>query len=113
MFRIRPPATTDDINIHLGAIIFNSDRNYLFTVPRVFEYKRPMAQLASLSHWIIIHVPARADEWLVMETQSTRSYAGRATILGKIWRLSDGEMIATVGQEGIAKPTSKMELPKL
>ena len=42
-----------------------------------------------------------------METDTPKTYGGRGMITGRIWTAADGQLIATVGQEGIVKPEPK------
>ena len=42
-----------------------------------------------------------------METDTPKTFGGRGIISGHIWTVADGQLVATVGQEGIAKPDLK------
>ena len=47
--------------------------------------------LASLDHSMWFHAPFRADEWLLYDTESTRTGSNRALCSGRIYR-EDGTL---------------------
>jgi len=63
-------------------------------------------QPASLDHTIWFHRPFRADEWLLFAQSSPNAGAARGLAFGHIYK-RDGELVATVAQEGLIRPVSK------
>ena len=61
--------------------------------------------MASLDHTLWFHVPARADQWLLFYQESPRAAAARGFVRGSIFT-RDGEMVASVAQECLLRPTS-------
>ena len=44
----------------------------------------------------------------LLETDTPKTFGGRGMVTGRIWTVRDGQLIATVGQEGIVKPEPKL-----
>jgi len=63
-------------------------------------------QPASLDHTIWFHRPFRADEWLLFAQKSPNAGAARGLAFGHIYK-RDGELVATVAQEGLIRPMNK------
>jgi acyl-CoA thioesterase II len=62
---------------------------------------------ASLDHAMWFHRPFRADEWLLYDTESPTSQAGRGLAHGRIFT-RDGRLAVSVVQEGLMRvPRSK------
>jgi acyl-CoA thioesterase-2 len=92
----------DDPAVHAAALTFVSDLTLL---------SAGFARLgggwqdfigASLDHAVWFHRPARADEWVLYETDSPAAASGRALCFGQIWS-ADGTHVATVAQEGLIR----------
>ncbi|KAJ5577414.1 Acyl-CoA thioesterase [Penicillium hispanicum] len=67
------------------------------------EHKE-VGMMVSLDHSIYFHNPRafRADEWLLIETESPWAGEGRGLATQKIWS-QDGVLIATCTQEGVVR----------
>jgi acyl-CoA thioesterase-2 len=94
----------DDPLLHACAITFVSDMNM------VGAARRPGADLsrgfmgASLDHAVWFHVPARADEWLLFDSESLRNAGARGLAHARIHDRR-GALVATVVQEALLRPT--------
>jgi acyl-CoA thioesterase-2 len=58
----------------------------------------PPIYTATLSHSLWLHVPAQADDWLLMVQQSPRAANGRGLCFTRLYD-QDGLLVATVAQE--------------
>ena len=63
-------------------------------------------QLASLDHALWFHRPFRADEWLLYAQDSPSSHGARGFCRGNVFT-RDGQLIASVCQEGLMRELSK------
>ena len=63
--------------------------------------------MASLDHVIWFHAPARADQWLLYDQDSPWSGGARGFNRGSIYS-QEGKLVASVAQEGLIRPTSKV-----
>lgn len=96
----------DDRTLHACVLTYASDMTLLDTTVRphglVWAPDRKL-MMASLDHCMWFHRPFRMDEWLLY-AQSTPSSAGaRGLALGNIFT-RDGQLIASVAQEGLIRP---------
>ena len=115
-----------DPNLHACAHLYASDRNSLFIVANHLDIAdkfqgRFHAQMASLSHTVVFHVPA-ADlmmnedngdrRWFCKEDWTTRAAGGRGIHNSRLVGPS-GIHVASTWQEGMVrvgkKPTTKSE----
>ena len=94
----------DDPAIHRAVIAYASDYTLLGTsvLPHGLSWMKGELISASLDHAIWFHAPARADEWLLYETDSPWSGGGRGYNRGRIFT-RDGTLIASVSQEGMIR----------
>ncbi|KAJ5126645.1 hypothetical protein N7448_007424 [Penicillium atrosanguineum] len=68
------------------------------------EDHKEVGMMVSLDHSIYFHNPRafRADEWMLMESESPWAGEGRGLAIQKIWS-KDGLLIATCTQEGVVR----------
>lgn len=94
----------DDPNIHRAAILYASDYTLLEPVLRAHGYfwAKPGLKVASLDHAFWWHRDARADEWLLYVQESPSAQGSRGLGTGSIYT-RDGELVATVAQEGMIR----------
>lgn len=102
-FRLVAPLP-DDPAIHRAVIAYASDYTLLGTavLPHGLSWMRGELVSASLDHAIWFHAHARADEWLLYETDSPWSGSGRGYNRGRIFT-RDGVLVASVAQEGMIR----------
>ncbi|MEL7683314.1 acyl-CoA thioesterase II [Citromicrobium bathyomarinum] len=102
-FRLVAPLP-DDPAIHRAVIAYASDYTLLGTavLPHGLSWMRGELISASLDHAIWFHAHARADEWLLYETDSPWSGSGRGYNRGRIFT-RDGMLVASVAQEGMIR----------
>lgn len=58
--------------------------------------------VTSLDHAVWFHRPVRVDGWLLYDRRSAWAGGGRALCRGRFWT-ADGELVATVAQEGLVR----------
>jgi acyl-CoA thioesterase-2 len=97
-------ALPDDPALHRAVIAYASDYTLLGTavLPHGLSWMRGELISASLDHAIWFHAPARADEWLLYETDSPWSGSGRGYNRGRIFT-RDGVLVASTAQEGMIR----------
>jgi acyl-CoA thioesterase-2 len=93
---------TDDAVVHAAGLTFVSDLMLLSAGFARLGGGWPDFLGASLDHAVWFHRPARADDWLLYETDSPAASAGRALCFGQVWA-ADGTHVATVAQEGLIR----------
>jgi len=64
--------------------------------------------MASLDHALWFHRPLRADQWLLYAQDSPAAAGARGFARGSIFT-RDGQLVASVAQEGLMRPTGKPE----
>jgi acyl-CoA thioesterase-2 len=64
--------------------------------------------MASLDHAIWFHRDVRADDWLLYAQESPVAAGARGFARGTIFTRS-GELVASVAQEGLMRPTGRPE----
>lgn len=106
-FRTAAPLP-DDPAMHRAVITYASDYTLLGTsaLPHGLSWMRGELVGASLDHAIWFHREARADEWLLYATDAPWSGGGRGFNRGRIFN-QDGELIASVAQEGMMRQRKK------
>jgi acyl-CoA thioesterase-2 len=96
--------------VHQALVAYASDISLLDNMVRPYGRVGRLGPLmtASLDHAVWFHRPLRADEWLlyVQESPSAAGARGfaRGTIFGR-----DGRLVASVAQEGLMRPASRLE----
>jgi acyl-CoA thioesterase-2 len=59
-------------------------------------------QVASLDHTIWFHRPAEANQWFLYDQHSPSASRGRGLAIGRVFS-EDGDMVATIAQEGLIR----------
>ncbi|KAG1472568.1 hypothetical protein G6F56_001457 [Rhizopus delemar] len=99
----------DDMKLHACSIAYASDAallNASAVVHGMTFSSSSMGMMTSLDHTIWFYTPTRADEWLLYDKSSPRSYNGRGTSFGRIYN-QDGILVATTAQEGVIRLSEK------
>ena len=95
----------DDPEIHRAVLAYASDMTLLDT--SLFYHGRSVfdrvLQVASLDHALWLHRPFRADEWLLYAEDSPSASGARGFNRGSLFS-RDGQLIASVAQEGLIRP---------
>ncbi len=68
-------------------------------------------QLASLDHALWYHRPFRADEWMLYVQDSPSAFGARGFCRGTLYA-RNGDLIASVAQEGLMRKRSSSLMPK-
>jgi acyl-CoA thioesterase II len=95
----------DEPSVHTAALAYVSDMLLLSTslAPHARTVGGPGLAAASLDHAVWFHRPARVDEWLCYEQESTWAASGRALMHGRLFDRT-GQLVMTVAQEGMIRP---------
>jgi acyl-CoA thioesterase-2 len=90
--------------LHTAALAYASDYSILESIYRRhgIAWSHPGLKSASLDHAMWFHRPARVDQWMLYVQESPSAQGGRGLALGKIFS-SQGELLATVAQEGMVR----------
>jgi acyl-CoA thioesterase II len=98
-------AMPDEPLAHQAVLAYASDYGLLGTSlqPHGRSYRRPDIQVASLDHSLWLHRPFRMDDWLLYVIDSPTAYGARGFARGSIYT-RDGELVASVAQEGLTRP---------
>ena len=102
----------DDPVIHQAVLAYASDFTLLDTAliahgKLLFDAD---VQLASLDHGIWYHRPFRADEWMLYVQDSPSAFGARGFCRGSIYA-RDGQLIASVVQEGLMRQRTSAFVP--
>ena len=94
----------DDPVLHACIVTYASDMTLLDTavMPFGLAWDSPGMKMASLDHAMWFHRPFRADEWLLYDTTSPSASGNRGLATGQFFS-RDGELVATVVQEGLIR----------
>jgi acyl-CoA thioesterase-2 len=94
----------DDPRLHEAVLAYASDLTLLEPTLRAhgISWSQPGLRAASLDHAMWWHRPARADEWLLYESESPSASGARGLNLGRIFR-RDGVLVASTAQEGLLR----------
>ena len=94
----------DDPELHRNLLTYVSDYELLgtATLPHDLDFARRPVQMASIDHTLWFHRPFRVDDWLLYAFDSPSSHGGRGFSRGQIFT-RDGELIASVAQEGVLR----------
>jgi acyl-CoA thioesterase-2 len=85
----------DDPIMHLAAMGYFSDiSNGMTLSPTIWEHDN----LTSLDHAMWFYLPARVDDWVLMELRPEQAAHGRAMYTGRIYS-RDGRLMAGLAQE--------------
>lgn len=94
----------EDLRLHACFLTFASDMALL--LPAVLPHMPTPTtryQLASLNHSIWFQRPVRFDDWLLYNMRSCRAAGARGTAQGHVYT-REGELVATITQEGLVRP---------
>lgn len=99
-------ALPDDDRTHRIAMSYVCDYTILEPSLRALglHWSSPGLITASLDHSMWFHGSARADEWLLYAQESAGVQGGRGLNLGRFFT-REGELVATVAQEGLIRQT--------
>lgn len=97
----------DDPLLHVCVVAYASDLTILDTamLPHGSSFTDGEFQVASLDHAMWFHRPFRADEWLLYHQRSQSASGARGIAMGTIFTRV-GDLVVTVMQEGLMRPTS-------
>lgn len=95
----------ENANLHQLVLAYASDYNLLTSalLPHGKEGSIPKLQLASLDHAMWFHRPFRMDDWLLYAIDSPSASNSRGFTRGNIFT-RDGQLVASVAQEGLMRP---------
>jgi acyl-CoA thioesterase-2 len=97
----------DDQLLHVCVLTFASDLTLLDSVlaRHAVYWGTDKVRGASLDHALWFHRPFRADEWFLYDCASPTSSGARGLATGRFFS-RDGQLIATVVQEGLLRVPS-------
>jgi acyl-CoA thioesterase-2 len=100
----------EDPFFHRCVLAYASDMSLLDTVilPHGRSGSLGPVMMASLDHAIWFHRDVRADDWLLYSQESPIAAGARGFARGAIFTRS-GELVASVAQEGLMRPTGRPE----
>jgi acyl-CoA thioesterase-2 len=96
----------DDPVLHACVVTYASDMTLLDTtiLPFGLGWDSPGMQMASVDHAMWFHRPFRADEWLLYDQEAVSTSSARGMAHGSLFA-SDGRLVVSVVQEGLARIT--------
>lgn len=99
-----PGALPDDPALHQAVLAYASDLSLLGTafLPHGLSFYQRRVKAASLDHAMWFHRPLRVDDWLLYTMDSPFAGGGRGLARGSIYA-RDGELVASVAQEGLIR----------
>lgn len=99
-----PAALPDDPHLHAAVLAYASDYTLLEPVLREhgLVWGDPRLRIASLDHAMWFHRPARVDEWVLYTQSAPSAQGGRGLGVGHMFN-EQGQLLATVGQEGMIR----------
>jgi len=108
-FRV-PRAIEDTPLVHQSLLTYASDFSLLDNMVRPYGRIGRLGPLmtASLDHALWFHRPFRVDEWLLYVQESPSAAGARGFARGMIYT-RDGRLVASVAQEGLMRPASRLE----
>ena len=94
----------DPTIVHQAVLAYASDYGFLPTalLPHGLTMRDRRVQIASLDHTLWMHRPFRADEWLLYVSDSPSAHGARGFVRGQVFA-RDGQLIASVAQEGLIR----------
>jgi acyl-CoA thioesterase-2 len=96
--------------VHQALVTYASDISLLDNMVRPYGRIGRLGPLmtASLDHALWFHRALRADEWLLYVQESPVAAGARGFARGTIYA-RDGRLVASVAQEGLMRPASRLE----
>jgi acyl-CoA thioesterase-2 len=100
----------DDPFLHQCLLTYASDISLLDNVVKPHGRSGPLGPLmtASLDHALWFHKKLRVDDWLLYVQDSPAASGGRGFARGTIFT-RQGELVASVAQEGLMRPVGRAE----
>ena len=95
------PVPADPLT-NAALFVYASDRTLMRTAARPHGSPWRLRTAASLDHAVWFHRPPRFDDWVLYASESPTAYAGRALIVGAMYR-RDGTRVVTVAQEALMR----------
>lgn len=94
----------DDPLLHACVITYASDMSLMDTMlaPHAIDWESNSFMLASLDHCMWFHRTAKADEWLLYDTDSPIAHGGRGLARGFLFNES-GQLMISMVQEGLTR----------
>lgn len=104
-FRASEPIPAEDPHLHQVILAYASDTSLLGTAsrPHAVGWRTPGFQSASLDHAMWFHQPTDFNQWHLYDQESPSASGGRGFNLGRIYRASDGALVASCAQEGLMR----------
>lgn len=103
-FKVRAPLPNDPL-IHRAIMAYWSDMRLMATslLPHPLAFARGDVRGASLDHALWFHADVRVDDWLLYAMESPWSGGARGLNHGRIFT-REGQLVASVAQEGMFRP---------
>ncbi|HXX48842.1 MAG TPA: acyl-CoA thioesterase II [Myxococcota bacterium] len=103
-------ALPEDPFFHRCALTYASDMSLLDTVVLPHGRSGPLGpvMMASLDHALWFHRDVRVDDWLLYAQESPIASGARGFARGSVFTRA-GELVASVAQEGLMRPTGRPE----
>ncbi|CAM3136383.1 acyl-CoA thioesterase II [Prescottella defluvii] len=97
-------ALPDDSRVHTAALAYSSDTTVLDSILTTHGLSWGLDRIvaATVNHSIWFHRPFRFDEWALYSTESPVAAGSRGLATGRFFT-HDGQLIATVVQEGVIR----------
>lgn len=101
----------DDVNLHICAHLYASDRNSMFLVTNALGIGDGFSSMASLSHTVVLHVGAEKllmvdergeEKWFCQEAWTGRSGEGRGLHVSRLWD-ERGVHVGSTWQDGMLR----------
>ena len=118
-YRLIPEKGDDsqDLNLHLCAHLYASDRNSLEMIPRALGRVSKHSSMASLAHTVVFHGRAQdlnmlekgEPKWFVQEAWASRSGEGRACHESRLLDWESGTVVGTTLQDGMLRIGKDLE----
>src|SRR5699024_9614799 len=91
-------------NVAAAGLAYASDYTILEAILRNhgLTWSQPDKSVASLDHAMWFHRPFNLDDWLVFIQESPSAQSARGLGIGRIYTI-DGDLVATVAQEGMIR----------
>lgn len=102
--RFRGDLSGADDALARGLLAYASDMGMVSTsaLPHVDDIDRARFQMASLDHALWFHRPFRVDDWLLFVKHTSSAVGSRGMNTAEFFNL-DGELVASVSQEGLMR----------
>jgi acyl-CoA thioesterase II len=111
-FRVREQLVSDP-RLHQCALAFASDMGLLGPSVRAIggSFGDPELQIASLDHALWFHRPFEWNDWLLFVFESLSVAGGRGLSRASIYK-RDGQLVASVAQEGLMRTRDPLASPE-